>query len=89
MEQRRERLKLINRAKRIHGQVESVERSLIEGRECSDVLMLLAAVRGGIDGLMAEVLEDHIRLHLVGPKAQALTPELGEDLIDLVRAYMK
>ncbi len=89
MEQSRERLKLINRAKRIHGQVESVERSLIEGRECSDVLMLLAAVRGGIDGLMAEVLEDHIRLHLVGPKAQALTPELGEDLIDLVRAYMK
>jgi DNA-binding FrmR family transcriptional regulator len=85
----RERQKLINRAKRIHGQVESVERSLIEDRDCSDVLMLLAAVRGGIDGLMAEVLEDHIRLHLIGPKAKALTPELGEELIDLVRAYMK
>ena len=51
--------------------------------------MLLAAVRGGIDGLMAEVLEDHIRQHLMGPKAKALTPELGEELIDLVRAYMK
>ena len=89
METTRERTKLINRAKRIHGQVESVERSLIEGRECSDVLMLLAAVRGGIDGLMAEVLEDHIRLHLVAPTAKALTPELGEELIDLVRAYMK
>jgi DNA-binding FrmR family transcriptional regulator len=89
METSRERVKLINRAKRIHGQVESVERSLIENRECADVLMLLAAVRGGIDGLMAEVLEDHIRLHLVGPNAKALTPELGEELIDLVRAYMK
>ncbi len=88
-ETRKERTKLINRAKRIHGQVESVERSLVEDRDCADVLMLLAAVRGGIDGLMAEVLEDHIRLHLVGPKAQALTPELGEELIDLVRAYMK
>jgi DNA-binding FrmR family transcriptional regulator len=51
--------------------------------------MLLAAVRGGIDALMAEVLEDHIRLHLVGPKSKALTPELGEELIDVVRAYMK
>ena len=36
-----------------------------------------------------QVLEDHIRLHLVGPKAKALTPELGEELIDVVRAYMK
>jgi len=85
----RERTKLINRAKRIHGQMETVERTLMEGRECTDVLMLLAAVRGGIDTLMAEVLEDHIRLHLVGPKAKALTPELGEELIDIVRAYMK
>jgi DNA-binding FrmR family transcriptional regulator len=89
MEPDRERVKLINRAKRIRGQMESVERSLTEARECTDVLMLLAAVRGGIDGLMAEVLEDHIRLHLIGPKAKALTPELGEELIDLVRAYMK
>jgi DNA-binding FrmR family transcriptional regulator len=85
----RERVKLVNRAKRIRGQVESVERSLTENRDCTDVLMLLAAVRGGIDGLMAEVLEDHIRLHLIGPKAKALTPELGEELIDIVRAYMK
>jgi DNA-binding FrmR family transcriptional regulator len=89
VEKDRERIKLINRAKRIRGQVESVERSLTENRDCSDVLMLLAAVRGGIDGLMAEVLEDHIRLHLVGPNAKALTPELGEELIDLVRAYLK
>jgi len=69
--------------------METVERTLTEGRECTDVLMLLAAVRGGIDALMAEVLEDHIRLHLVGPQAKALTPELGEELIDIVRAYMK
>ena len=85
----RERVKLVNRAKRIHGQMETVERTLTEVRECTDVLMLLAAVRGGIDALMAEVLEDHIRMHLVGPKAKALTPELGEELIDIVRAYMK
>ncbi|MGA8940909.1 MAG: metal/formaldehyde-sensitive transcriptional repressor [Acidobacteriaceae bacterium] len=86
----RERVKLVNRTKRILGQMEKVERTLMEEeQDCSNVLMLLAAVRGGIDGLMAEVLEDHIRLHLIGPKAKALTPELGEELIDLVRAYMK
>ena len=54
MEKNRERAKLINRAKRIHGQVESVERSLIENRECSDVLMLLAAVVELLIGVDAE-----------------------------------
>jgi DNA-binding FrmR family transcriptional regulator len=51
--------------------------------------MLLAAVRGGINSLMGEVLEDHIRFHLTtGPKKQ-IAPELAEELIDLVRAYLK
>ncbi len=44
--------------------MDSVERALAsENHDCADVLMLLAAARGGINGLMAEVLEDHIRLH--------------------------
>jgi len=85
-----ERTKLINRAKRIRGQMDSIERVLADGeRECTEVLMLLAAVRGGINGLMAEVLEDHVRLHLLQGGRARLTPDLGEELIDLVRAYLK
>jgi DNA-binding FrmR family transcriptional regulator len=87
---KKEQIKLLNRIKRIRGQMDSVERALAsEAHECADVLMLLAAVRGGINGLMAEVLEDHIRLHLLQDGHAPLTPELGEDLIDLVRAYLK
>ena len=86
----REKVKLLNRIKRIRGQIDSVERALAsEDHDCPDVLMLLAAARGGINGLMAEVLEDHIRLHLLKGGHAPLTPELGEDLIDLVRAYLK
>jgi DNA-binding FrmR family transcriptional regulator len=86
----REKVKLLNRVKRIRGQMESVERTLsTEDHNCADVLMLLAAVRGGVNGLMAEVLEDHIRLHLLKGGHAPLTPDLGEDLIDLVRAYLK
>ena len=48
--------------------------------------MLLAAVRGGINGLMAEVMEDHIRLHLLQEGRVPMTPDLGEDLIDTVRS---
>lgn len=84
----RERLKLLNRVKRIRGQITAVERALSEDDDCPDVLMQLAAARGAINSLMAEVLEDHIRLHVVGKKG-AVPPEIAEDLIDLVRAYLK
>ncbi len=89
MEKNRERTKLLNRVKRIQGQMESVSRTLSEEHDCTRVLMLLAAVRGGINSLMAEVLEDHVRLHLLGGGAAPLTPDLGEEIIDLVRAYLK
>ena len=85
----RDRLKLLNRVKRIKGQIAAVERALAAEDDCPDVLMQLAAVRGGVNSLMAEVLEDHIRLHLAGKAADAMTPELAEDLIDVVRAYLK
>jgi DNA-binding FrmR family transcriptional regulator len=86
----KEKQKLVARIKRIRGQVDSIERSLTGDDDCADVLMLLANVRGGINSLMAEVLEDHIRLHLLPTdKSLAQPQELAEDMIDLVRAYLK
>ena len=61
----KEKQKLIARIKRIRGQVDSIERSLTTDDDCADVLMLLANVRGGVNSLMAEVLEDQIRLHML------------------------
>jgi DNA-binding FrmR family transcriptional regulator len=87
----REKKKLLFRIRRLRGQFAAVERSLTAGDdECTDLLMLLAAIRGGVNGLMAEVLEDHIRLHMMNPEQKMDSPEeLGEDLIGLVRAYLK
>jgi DNA-binding FrmR family transcriptional regulator len=86
----KETQKLRFRIKRIRGQLAAVERALTAGDECADILMLLAAIRGGVNGLMAEVLEDHIRLHIMNPDHAVDSPEeLGEDLIGLVRAYLK
>jgi len=86
----REKQKLLFRIKRIRGQFAAVERALGAGDECADILMLLAAIRGGVNGLMAEILEDHIRLHMINPHQKMESPEeLGEDLIGLVRAYLK
>jgi FrmR/RcnR family transcriptional regulator, repressor of rcnA expression len=86
----KEKQKLVARIRRIRGQVDAIERSLSTGDDCADVLMLLANVRGGVNSLMGEVLEDHIRHHMTGSEKDAVpAAELAEDLIDLVRAYLK
>lgn len=86
----KEKQKLLSRIKRLAGQIDAVQRSVTEGDECADILMLLAAIRGGVNSLMAEILEDHIRLHITRPNRSTGTPEeLTEDLIGLVRAYLK
>ena len=86
----REKQKLLSRIKRLGGQISAVERSVLEGEECADILMLLAAIRGGVNSLMAEILEDHIRLHISDPhRGPGSSEELTEDLIGLVRAYLK
>jgi DNA-binding FrmR family transcriptional regulator len=86
----KEKQKLVARIRRIRGQVDSIERFLSTGDDCAAVLMLLANVRGGINSLMAEVLEDHIRLHMLPTeKGTHSSAELAEDLIGLVRAYLK
>jgi len=85
----REQVKLLLRIKKLRGQLDAVERTLVAGEDCGDLLMLLAAVRGGVNSLMGEVMETHIRFHLVDGAKEQIAPELAEDLIDLVRAYLK
>ncbi|HWW28989.1 MAG TPA: metal/formaldehyde-sensitive transcriptional repressor [Steroidobacteraceae bacterium] len=86
----REKTKLINRSRKLRGQVEAVERALETEAECAEVMRLLAACRGAVNSLFAEVVEDHIREHLaapgprVGPRAEA-----ANDLIDVVHSYFK
>lgn len=86
----KEKQKLLSRIKRLGGQITAVERAVSEGDECADILMQLAAIRGGVNSLMAEILEDHVRLHITHPNRRDESPEeLTEDLISLVRAYLK
>jgi DNA-binding FrmR family transcriptional regulator len=85
----REKIKMVQRLRKLRGQLDAVERALTADEDCGDQLMLLAAVRGGVNSLMGEVLEDHIRFHLTDGSKEQIAPELSEDLIDLVRAYLK
>jgi DNA-binding FrmR family transcriptional regulator len=85
----REKTKLIARVRRIRGQVEAVERALASETECTDVLRLIASVRGAVNGLMGEVMEDHILEHVVGAaNAEARAKSAGE-FAEIVKAYLK
>jgi len=86
----RKKTKLLNRVRRMRGQMEAVERALDEEKNCGDVLQLLAGVRGAMNGLMAEVLEDHIRHHVADDGLSAEQRSEGaEELIEVLRTYLK
>ena len=87
----RHKEKLLARVRRLRGQVEGIERALESDSGCETVLHLIAGARGAMAGLMAEVVEDHVLTHLVdGDKyPNALNREAAEQLLEVVRAYLK
>ena len=87
-----EKKKLLNRVRRIMGQVAAIERSLDqEAADCSEILHNISACRGAMDSLMAEVIEGHIRFHVLPPNGTATTEQAlaAEDLVSALRAYLK
>lgn len=84
-----EKSKLLARVRRIKGQVEAVERALEAELGCADVLQLVASVRGAVGGLTAELMEDHIREHVLAPADAAERQRGGDELIDVIRTYLK
>jgi DNA-binding FrmR family transcriptional regulator len=86
----RERTKLLNRLKRIRGQIEAIERAVAEEKECAKVLQQATSCRGAMDGFIAEVIEDHIREHMVDPAAGRDDPRraAAEELVEIVHAYL-
>jgi DNA-binding FrmR family transcriptional regulator len=87
----REKKKVLARVGRIRGQVEAIERALTEEAECGRIMHMIAGIRGSVAGLMAQVVEDHIRTHLVDPERSpgALNADAADQLIEVVHTYLK
>jgi FrmR/RcnR family transcriptional regulator, repressor of frmRAB operon len=86
-----EKTKLLQRLRRLRGQVDAIERALEADEDCAKVMQLTVSVRGAANSLMAELLEDHIRMHVSDPtrdrdrgRARA-----AKHLIDVVHAYLR
>lgn len=86
-----EKKRLLNRVRRIKGQVGAIEKVLDQEGECSEVLHNIAACRGAMDALMAEVIEGHIRFHILTSDGSATDEQerAADDLVTALRAYLK
>jgi DNA-binding FrmR family transcriptional regulator len=87
----RDRQKLLNRIRRIRGQLDAVERGLQSDAECSEIMHTVAACRGAISGLMAELLEAHVREDVSNPDHQPMSARARatQELIDIMKTYMR
>lgn len=81
---------LVQRVRKIAGQVQAVERALMGDADCAKTLHLIAATRGAINGLLNEIIEEHIREHVARPDLDPEARRLGADeLIAAMRRYVK
>ena len=83
--------RLLVRARRLRGQVEAIERALANEAGCEKVMHLLASARAAMAGLMAEVVEDHVRSHLVDRDKLpgAFNEDAADHLLSVVRTYLR
>ena len=83
--------KLLNRVRRLKGQIEALERGLDAEAGCTEIMRLLTAARGAINGIMAEVVEDHIRMHMIDEDRPPSRREAqaAAELVDVLRSYIR
>jgi DNA-binding FrmR family transcriptional regulator len=87
----RDKKKLLNRVQRLRGQVDAIAKALEQEQECAAILHTIAACRGSFDSLMAEILESHIRFHVVNPDLDPRSQQSKavQELIDALRTYLR
>jgi len=85
----KDKKKLLSRIRRIKGQSEAIERALEGDGECEDILQLVASCRGALNGLMAELIEGHVRFHVLSPEQKTLPSqvEAADELISVIKRY--
>ena len=85
----KQKSKLLARIRRIKGQIEAAERALESDASCADVLQLLAATRGAFNGLTGELIEEHLREHVLHAESEADRRQGADELASVIRTYMK
>ncbi len=79
---------VINRLSRLIGHLESVKKMVESGRDCSEVLVQLAAVKSAINNVSKVILQDHIR-HCIVDAVEDDNQQALDDLCTAIDKFMK
>ena len=79
---------VLNRLSRAIGHMESVRRMVEEGRDCSEVLVQLSAVKAAINNTAKVILKDHIE-HCLVDAVESGDHEAIEELTGAIDRFMK
>src|SRR3954447_3708918 len=80
---------LINRLRRVEGQVRGIQRMVDEERYCIDVLTQISAAQAALDKVALELLDDHARHCVVGGRRGGAPEELTDKLMASVARLMR
>jgi FrmR/RcnR family transcriptional regulator, repressor of frmRAB operon len=83
--------KLLNRVRRIRGQLNAVEKAIDGSHDCAMILQRLVACRGAMSGLVVELLEGHVRAHVIDPDKKPTSRQAkgARELIDILKTYVR
>ncbi len=79
---------VLNRMSRAIGHMESIKTMIEDGRDCSEVLIQIAAVRSAINNIGKIILEDHIR-HCVVDALETGDQKVLDDLDEAINKFVK
>lgn len=79
---------VLNRMSRAIGHLESIKTMIEDGRDCSEVLIQIAAVRSAINNIGKIILEDHIR-HCVVDALETGDQKVLDDLDEAINKFVK
>ena len=82
---------LITRINRIQGQFDGIKEAIAADEDCAAIMQQVAACRGAMNSLMAEIIEGEIKCHVLSPNAKANSAEAkaADELVEVLRRYIK
>ena len=80
--------KVINRMSRAIGHMEGIKRMIEEDRDCSEILIQMAAVRSAINNIGKSRLKDHIN-HCVVDAVESQNQKVLDDLNEAINKFVK
>ncbi|MGI6712943.1 MAG: metal-sensitive transcriptional regulator [Bacillota bacterium] len=80
---------IIQRLKKIEGQVKGIQRMIVDEKYCVDILIQIAAIRAAINKVGVKIFENHARNCLKIAAEDKKKDEIIDELIDIMVRFTK